>query len=60
MTILLQAFAGLSVIYFQTIHFQAIIIYFQRLKYLTQKSFDHLTHAMNNSNVRRRECATDT
>ena len=42
MTILLQAFAGLSVIYFQTIHFRAIIIYFQRLKYLTQKSFDHL------------------
>ena len=44
MTVLLQAFAGLSVIYFQTIHFRAIIIniYFQRLKYLTQKSFDYL------------------
>ena len=44
MTILLQAFAGLSVIYFQTIHFRAIIInlYFQRLKYLTQKSLEYL------------------
>ena len=44
MNILLQAFTGLNVIYFLTIHFCAIIInlYFEILKYFTQKDFAYL------------------